>query len=245
MAPGASASGGRAAVTMSDERGLRGEGGATDLARSRQLMLEAHLMARGIVDATTLRALASVPRERFVPEALRPLAYADQPLPIGFDQTISQPYIVALMTQLAAPGPGQRVLEVGTGCGYQTAVLCATGAEVLSVEIVPQLAEAAASCLKALGLAAQVRVGDGHAGWPERAPFDAIVVTAAPRRIPRALVAQLAPGGRLVVPVGRERQSLVVVQKTPQGLCARRVARVRFVPMTGASFTERASFDIL
>jgi protein-L-isoaspartate(D-aspartate) O-methyltransferase len=211
-------------------------------------MIEAHLRARDIVDPRVLEAMARVPRERFVPPALRDLAYADGALPIGHGQTISQPYIVALMTQLCAPGPGRRVLEIGTGCGYQTAVLACTGAEVYTIEIVEALAREAQQTLTALGLTAHYRVGDGHHGWPEEAPFDAILVTAAPRHIPSLLLEQLAPEGRLVLPLGDEEQDLVLVQRTAHGPRVERITGVRFVPMTGgegASFESPWAFDRL
>ncbi|MET0340597.1 MAG: protein-L-isoaspartate(D-aspartate) O-methyltransferase [Polyangiales bacterium] len=193
------------------------------------------LERRGIQSRAVLGALASVPRERFVTPDLERMAYVDRALPIALDQTISQPYIVALMSELADVGPGQRVLEVGTGCGYQTAVLAALGAEVFSIEILEALSSAAAARLDALNAPARLFVGDGHRGLPEHAPFDAILVTAAPVHIPRRLVAQLAPGGRLVVPVGEEHgdQELLVVRRTELGERIERVAPVRFVPMTG------------
>jgi protein-L-isoaspartate(D-aspartate) O-methyltransferase len=182
-----------------------------------------------------LDAMARVPRECFVLPEQRDLAYADRALPIALDQTISQPYIVALMTELADVGPGSRVLEVGTGCGYQTAVLAATGAEVYSIEILEGLAAEAEARLRALGVHAHLFVGDGHRGLPAHAPYDAILVTAAPTRLPRALVDQLAAAGRLVVPIGAEHgdQDLVVVRRTASGETIEQVAPVRFVPMTG------------
>src|SRR5690606_22859921 len=173
-----------------------------DEAAARRDMVERQLAARDIDDRRVLQAMRTVQRHRFVPESLAPQAYLDQPLPIGHDQTISQPYIVALMTQLARPAPGARALEVGTGSGYQAAVLAELGAEVYTVEIVAPLAERAARVLAELGYdRVHVRAGDGYAGWPEHAPFDVIVVTAAPERIPQPLLEQLAPGGRLVIPV--------------------------------------------
>jgi protein-L-isoaspartate(D-aspartate) O-methyltransferase len=174
-----------------------------------------------------------VPRHRFVPELQRASAYEDRPLPIGHQQTISQPYIVALMSELADLKPGERVLEVGTGSGYQAAVLAEMGVEVFSIEIVEPLAKQAAATLKELGYAVTVRHGDGYAGWPEQAPFDAILVTAAPPHIPEPLEAQLALGGRLVIPVGQHFQSLVRVTRTEKGLRKQKVLPVRFVPMTG------------
>lgn len=181
-----------------------------------------------------LAAMRSVPRHEFVPPALASAAYEDGPLPIGHDVTISQPYIVALMTQLARVEPGQRVLDVGTGSGYQAAVLAAMGAEVYGLEIIEPLATAAAERLARLGLRASLRAGDGWGGWPEHAPYDAIVLAAAPPEIPTALTEQLAIGGRLVLPVGeRWQQELVVVTRTATGLEQRRVIPVAFVPMTG------------
>ncbi len=206
-------------------------------ALAREQMVQRQLLARDIDDPRVLAAMRAVPRHRFVPEAHAADAYLDQPLPIGHDQTISQPYIVALMTQLARPAPGARVLEVGTGSGYQAAVLAELGAEVYTVEIVAPLAERAARVLAELGYdRVHVRAGDGYAGWPEHAPFDVIVVTAAPERIPQPLLEQLAPGGRLVIPVGpvSATQQLRLVKKDAQGrLHERSVIPVRFVPLTG------------
>ena len=219
-----------------------GPGGSDPTAAARQAMVEQQLVARGIDDARVLDAMRRVPRHRFVPGSVADQAYLDQPLPIGHDQTISQPYIVALMTQLARPGPGDRVLEVGTGSGYQAAVLAELAGEVFSIEIVNPLATRAALTLRRLGYSNfAVRSGDGYAGWPEHAPFDAIVVTAAPERIPPPLLEQLRPGGRLVVPVGplHATQELRVVEKREDGsLHERVVAPVRFVPLTGDAATQ-------
>ena len=202
--------------------------------RLRERMVLEQIASRGIRDARVLAAMRSVPRHEFVPRAYRDEAYDDHPLPIEAEQTISQPYIVALMSELAGVSPGERVLEVGTGSGYQAAVLAAMGAEVYSIEIVEELARTAATRLKRLGYArVEVRYGDGYAGWPEHAPFDAIVVTAAPPKIPEPLKQQLAVGGRLVVPVGDAYQELVVVTRTASGLEERKSIPVRFVPMTG------------
>jgi protein-L-isoaspartate(D-aspartate) O-methyltransferase len=180
-------------------------------------------------------ALAKVERHRFVPAAQQPLAYRNHPLPIGSGQTISQPYIVALSTDLVEPQPGQRVLEIGTGSGYQAAILAEIVSKVYSIELIASLGKEAAEKLKALGYAnVEVRIGDGYAGWPEQAPFDAIVVTAAAPRVPEALVAQLRPGGRMVVPVGtsHEAQQLLLLVKRPDGSVERRnVLPVRFVPL--------------
>jgi len=209
-------------------------------ARARAQMVRRQIEARGIEDPAVLAALRSVPRHRFVPLALVGEAYADQPLPIGEGQTISQPYIVALMTELLRILPGERVLEVGTGSGYQAAVLAELGAEVYSIEIVENLGRQAAARLAALGYERiHLRIGDGYRGWPERAPFAGILVTAAPDHVPRPLLEQLAPGGRLVLPVGEGIQQLEVhhrrLQDGPEGPVFERevVLPVRFVPMTG------------
>lgn len=203
-------------------------------ADERERMVRTQLEARDIDDPRVLAAMRSVPRHEFVPPKLASAAYEDGPLPIGHDVTISQPYIVALMTQLARVEPGQRVLDVGTGSGYQAAVLAAMGAEVYGLEIIEPLATAAAERLARLGLRASLRAGDGWGGWPEHAPYDAIVLAAAPPEIPTALTEQLAIGGRLVLPVGeRWQQELVVVTRTATGLEQRRVIPVAFVPMTG------------
>jgi len=180
-------------------------------------------------------ALASVERHRFVPEGQRALAYRNHPLPIGAGQTISQPYIVALSTDLIEPRPGHRVLEVGTGSGYQAAVLAVIVGRVYSIELIEDLGREAAARLVAAGYAnVEVRIGDGYAGWPEKAPFDAIVVTAAAPEVPQALLAQLAPGGRMVIPVGERHgvQELLVLVKRADGSVERRsVLPVRFVPL--------------
>jgi protein-L-isoaspartate(D-aspartate) O-methyltransferase len=181
-----------------------------------------------------LEAMRRVPRHLFLEPELRARAYDDGPLPIGEGQTISQPYVVASMTQALGLRGEERVLEVGTGCGYQTAVLAELAREVHSVEIVPALAARAREVLARLGYSGvRFRSGDGRLGWPEAAPFDAILVAAAPARIPPALLAQLAPGGRLVLPVGGADQSLVLVERTSAGLVQRTLYPVRFVPLTG------------
>jgi protein-L-isoaspartate(D-aspartate) O-methyltransferase len=205
-----------------------------DRRAERESMVERQVATRGIHDAAVLDALRSVPRHQFVPLLARGEAYSDRPLPIGFDQTISQPYIVALMTELAEVQPGDRVLEIGTGSGYQAAVLASMGCTVFTIEIVNPLAERAAETLERLGYGSiQVRAGDGYVGWPEEAPFDAILVTAAPPRIPQPLLDQLADGGHLVAPVGEDIQHLTVVTRAAEDLNRRVVLPVRFVPMTG------------
>jgi len=200
-------------------------------------VIEEQIISRGVKDPRVLAALEKVPRHEFVPEKHRSAAYSDCPLPIGMDQTISQPYIVALMSELAEAGPGKKILEIGTGCGYQTAVLAEMGAEVYSVEIIPELAERARYTLDRLGYTGvQTRQGDGYAGWPEAAPFDAIVITAAPPKIPDPLLRQLKVGGKMVVPVGGEWQELYVITRTSETAFDQKpVIPVRFVPMTGAA----------
>ncbi len=201
----------------------------------RRRMVEEQMRARGISDPRVLEALGRVPRHRFVPDRLRTAAYADRPLPIGNGQTISQPYIVALMTELVRPKPGDRALDVGTGSGYQAAVLAELVDSVHSIEIVPSLAESARQRLAQLGYDnIQVRCGDGYRGWLEHAPFQIIVVAAAPDHIPQPLLDQLAPGGRLVIPVGEHYQELKLLEKTGDGwIRETNVASVAFVPMTG------------
>jgi protein-L-isoaspartate(D-aspartate) O-methyltransferase len=184
-------------------------------------------------------AMAGVPRHRFVPEPWRELAYENRPLPIGHGQTISQPFIVALMTALLELAPGDRVLEIGTGCGYQAAVLARLAARVTSVEIVPELSRRAAQTLAELGIAnVDLHIADGRFGWPEAAPYDAIIATAAPHELPPAWLAQLAPGGRLVAPVGDhdEAQWLHLVRNDATGQVSRqRTIAVRFVPLVAAA----------
>ena len=182
-----------------------------------------------------LDAMRKVERHRFVPAALIANAYDDSPLPIGFDQTISQPYIVAYMTEALGVERRHIVLEIGTGSGYQAALLGELAASVYTIEIVPQLAQRASATLESLGYSnVHVRAGDGYAGWPEQAPFDRIMVTAAPEEIPKPLIDQLAPQGRLVIPVGAQgaTQWLTIVEKTAKGVVQRRTLQVRFVPFT-------------
>jgi protein-L-isoaspartate(D-aspartate) O-methyltransferase len=204
-----------------------------ELAPERARMVEEQLLARDIRDPAVLAAMREVPRHELIPGSVRVRAYGDHPLPIGHGQTISQPYIVARMTELAEVGEGSRVLEIGTGSGYQAAVLAALGAEVYTIEIVEPLGRRAAEDLTRLGYRVNARIGDGYRGWPERAPFDAIVVTAAPPEIPPPLIEQLAVGGRLVIPVGADYQELKVITRTAEGVEERSVFPVRFVSMTG------------
>lgn len=202
---------------------------------ARRQMVDRQLRARDITDPNVLSAMGRVARERFVPTEWQDRAYQDHPLPIGHSQTISQPYVVALMTQLARPTPQGRALEVGVGSGYQAAILAELCREVYGIEILRPLADDARERLVGLGYKnVTVRCGDGYEGWPEHAPFDAILVTAAPDHVPQPLVDQLAPGGRLVIPVGRGFQDLLLIEKRPDGtLEYRNVAPVQFVPMTG------------
>ena len=204
-------------------------------AEARERLVAEHLVPQGITDSATLAAMRAVPRHEFVPEDQRAWAYADTPLPIGRGQTISQPAVVAFMTQVVRPCPGLRVLEVGTGSGYQAAVLAEAGAEVWTIEIFRVLADEARERLHRLGYGeVRVRHGDGYAGWPETAPFDAIVVTAGADSIPPPLLEQLGPGGRLVMPVGDpwSDQRLVLVEKDSAGrIASRDLLPVRFVPL--------------
>lgn len=203
-------------------------------AEQRDRMVREQLAARGVRDPRVLAAMGRVPRHAFVPSVSQHLAYADTPLPIGHGQTISQPYIVAFMTEALEPKPADRVLEIGTGSGYQAAVLSGLVAAVYSIELVAPLAARAEAELRRQGCGnVQVRAGDGYRGWPEAAPFDAVIVTCAPEDVPRALVDQLKVGGRMIIPVGRAAsgQELLLLRRTPQGLERRSVLPVRFVPM--------------
>jgi protein-L-isoaspartate(D-aspartate) O-methyltransferase len=206
-------------------------------ARLRRDMVERQLRGRGIKDARVLAAMASVPRHRFVPEPLQSAAYEDRPLPIGENQTISQPYIVAFMTELLELKERETVLEIGTGSGYQAAVLAETAAEVFSVEIIPSLSARAEKVVRSLGLTnVQFRVGDGFYGWPERAPFEAILITAAAPKIPEPLWRQLREGGRLVMPLGEsyQPQKLIRVRKRAGEQHIEEISGVIFVPLVGA-----------
>ena len=198
-------------------------------------MIEEQIRQRGVTDARVLAAMERIPRERFVPAQEATRAYDDTPLPIGEGQTISQPYIVAYMSELLNVAPDHRVLEIGTGSGYQAAVLAELAKEVYSIEIVPALAQQAAATLASLGYEnVHVREGDGYAGWPEHAPFDRIILTAAPEKVPQPLLDQLADGGRLIAPVGGQldTQWITVVDNREGGLVERQTIPVRFVPFT-------------
>lgn len=194
-------------------------------------MVEAQIEARGVKDPRVLDAMRRVPRHRFVPGDLAPYAYEDRALPIGHGVTISQPYIVAYMTEALKLAPAHRVLEIGTGSAYQTAVLAEIAREVFTIEIIPHLAVQARLILDELGYTnVHVREGDGHPGWPDEAPFDRVIVTAAPEEIPAPLVEQLAVGGRLVIPVGDAMQWIIVLEKTEAGVAQERTIPVAFVP---------------
>jgi protein-L-isoaspartate(D-aspartate) O-methyltransferase len=204
-----------------------------DFASQRQRMVEQQLKFRGIKDERVLAAMAKVPREEFVPVVARPSAYEDGPLPIGYDQTISQPYIVAFMTEQLRAQPGDRILEIGSGSGYQAAILAELVAEVYTIDIVEPLAKTAEATLQRLGYKnVHVKVGDGYKGWPEEAPFDAVIVTCAPEKVPQPLADQLKDGGRIVIPVGeRFAQQLFLLEKKNGQLKESVTLPVRFVPM--------------
>jgi protein-L-isoaspartate(D-aspartate) O-methyltransferase len=221
-----------ALTCASCQRAHTGEG---DLANQRQRMVQEQLMARGIHEESVLAAMGKVPREEFVPSAARDFSYTDQPLPIGYSQTISQPYVVAFMTEQLQLKRDDRVLEVGTGSGYQAAILAELAKEVYSIEIVEPLAKGAEATLQRLGYKnVRVKDGDGYKGWPEFAPFSAIIVTCAPDHVPQPLVDQLKEGGRMIIPVGpQEEQELYLSEKKNGQLEQRAVLPVRFVPMVG------------
>ncbi|MDX1984359.1 MAG: protein-L-isoaspartate(D-aspartate) O-methyltransferase [Bryobacteraceae bacterium] len=200
---------------------------------ARAAMVAEQIEARGVRDARVLRAMRKIPRHQFVPPEMAPHAYQDRPLPIGHGQTISQPYIVAFMSEILEIRPEHQVLEIGAGSGYQAAVLSLLARQVYTIEVVPALARSSRALLQRLGYAnVTVREGDGYQGWPEQAPFDRIILTAAPPEIPQPLIDQLKPGGRLVAPVGRGDQDLIVLDKLADGSIRRKaVLPVRFVPM--------------
>lgn len=209
-----------------------------DLARQR--MIRTQLAARDISDKRVLQAFDRVERHLFVDDSLRRYAYTDQPLPIDENQTISQPYIVSLMTQLLEIQDNDRVLEIGTGSGYQAAILAELAASVFTIEILDSLGRKAERLLGDLGYEnVTVRIGDGYLGWPEEAPFDAIIVTCAAPRIPDPLIDQLAEGGRLVIPVGSDWQELILLRKKDGQISREEIAPVRFVPMTGQNTREQ------
>lgn len=208
-----------------------------DTARAQMVIEQLAGPGRNITNVQVLRAMAKIPRHEFVPERFRLVAYTDSPLPIGYDQTISQPFIVAFMTERLEPKPNDTILEIGTGSGYQAAVLAELVAKVYTLEIVGELADRASNNLRRLGYTnVSIRTGDGYLGWPEAAPFDGIIVTCAPHRVPQPLVEQLKEGGRMIIPVGSGwGQELVLLHKEQGKLQERAVLPVRFVPMTGRS----------
>lgn len=223
-----------AAIVLAPSAGGLYSAQAGGYARARARMVDEQIRARRITDRRVLEAMGRVPRERFVPVLYRASAYADHPLSIGYGQTISQPYIVAWMTEALRVTPKSRVLEIGTGSGYQAAVLAELVAEVYTIEIVEPLAKSAAETLTSLGYRnVHVRHGDGYKGWPEKAPFDGIIVTAAPDHVPQPLVDQLGVGGRMVIPVGGQRgyQQMTVITRTKSGIASRETIPVRFVPL--------------
>jgi len=197
-------------------------------------MVTEQIERRGISDRLVLSAMRKVPRQEFVPDNMKPYAYEDSPLPIGEKQTISQPYIVALMTELQGLKGGEKVLEIGTGSGYQAAVLAEIAKEVYTIEIIKYLADSADERLQRLGYKnVTVKYGDGYQGWKERAPFDGIIVTAAPDHIPQPLIDQLKIGGKMVIPIGETFQELKLIVKKDKDITEKSVVPVRFVPMTG------------
>ena len=224
-----------AAILVTVACGLpQGQARQTDWDAQRQTMVDHQLRQRGVASERVLDAMRRVPRHRFVPEAVRPDSYQDHPLPIGFGQTISQPYIVGFMSDALQLEPSHRVLEIGTGSGYQAAILGELVREVYTIEIIPELAARARSVLEELGYRnIHVRAGNGYLGWPEAAPFDRIIVTAAPDEVPPALVAQLKPGGLMAIPVGDVVQELRILRRTPTAMETLATLPVRFVPMTG------------
>ena len=222
--------------------GLTNTGKQTETRRNRQReqMVEEQIQRRGITNDNVIAAMKSVQRHLFVPQNIANRAYEANPLPIGFNQTISQPFVVAYMTEIAALTEEAKVLEIGTGSGYQTAVLAEIVSEVFSIEILPELAIRSRNLLDELGYRnLTIKSGDGYQGWPEEAPFDAIVVTAAPNHVPPALIEQLAVGGKLVIPVGQVQQEMTIITKTESGASTAQTLPVRFVPMTGEAQEQR------
>ena len=200
----------------------------------RHAMVEGQIVARGVRDPSVIQAMRQVPRHQFVTESGQESSYEDRPLPIGYGQTISQPYIVAFMTEALKLQPKDKVLEIGTGSGYQAAVLAEIVSEVYTIEIIEPLAKRAGQTLSQLGYRnVSVRAGDGYQGWPTESPFDAIILTAAPDHIPQPLLDQLAVGGRLILPVGKSLQELILVNRTTDGYHQQVLLPVAFVPMTG------------
>jgi protein-L-isoaspartate(D-aspartate) O-methyltransferase len=214
---------------------------AREFAVERERMVKEQVAMRGVTDERVLRAMRKVPREQFVPEQIHGQSYSDGPLPIGYDQTISQPFVVAFMTEKLGLRPTDRVLEIGTGSGYQAAILAELAAKVYTIEIVEPLGKRAAQTLQRLGYKnVQVKIGDGYQGWPEHAPFDAVIVTCAPNHVPQPLIEQIKEGGRIVIPVGPAGdQTLYLLEKKNGRLEQRNVLPVSFVPMTGEASRPR------
>jgi protein-L-isoaspartate(D-aspartate) O-methyltransferase len=223
----------------------RAQTSVADFASERERMVKEQLVIHGVNEERVLAAMNKVPREQFVPEHLRAASYTDQPLPIGYEQTISQPYIVAFMTEQLRPQPQDRLLEIGTGSGYQAAILAELVAEVYSIEIIEPLAKQAEATLQRLGYKnVHVKVGDGYKGWLEHAPFDAVIVTCAPDHVPKPLIEQLKEGGRMIIPVGGfGDQDLYLLEKKNGQLERRAVSAVRFVPMTGEASRHPVNGD--
>ena len=223
----------------------RAQTSSADFAAQRERMVKEQIVMRGVTDERILAALRKVPREEFVPEDVRAESYMDGPLPIGYGQTISQPYVVAFMTEKLQPQRQDRVLEVGTGSGYQAALLGELVADVYSIEIVEPLAKTAEATLQRLGYKnVHVKAGDGYKGWPEHGPFDAIIVTCAPDHVPQPLVDQLKEGGRMIIPVGpRLAQELYLLEKQNGQVRQTAVLEVRFVPMTREEAKEKVTSD--
>lgn len=221
---------------LDDSRSIQAQSSSSANERKgeRWRMVDEEIRAFGITNGRVLKAMRNVPRHRFVPASLARFAYENRPLPIGLEQTISQPSIVAYMSEAAEISPKEKVLEIGTGSGYQAAILGELAVEVYSIEIIPELGEMARRTLNELGYKnIHVKIGNGYEGWAEHAPYDAIIVTAAPDEVPQALIDQLAVGGRMVIPVGTKNQEMMIIRKTRKGVVKRRTIPVRFVPMTG------------
>ena len=211
-----------------------------DFKKDREMMVKGQIEARGITDSRVLEAMRKVERDKFVPPKVRAYSYADRPLPIGEGQTISQPFIVAIMTEVLNLKGGEKVLEIGTGSGYQAAILSELAKEVYTIEIVPSLGRQAEKLLKELNYTnVKVKIGDGFLGWPEFAPFDGIIVTCAPLQVPLPLIEQLKEGGRMVIPVGEAFQELKFLEKRDGEIITRSIIPVRFVPMTGEGVKEQ------
>ena len=199
-------------------------------------MVENQIVSRGIQDARVIKAMLKVKRHLFVPKDYLDSAYSDKPIPIEKEQTVSQPYMVALMTELLNSSPGKKILEIGTGSGYQSAILAETGCDLYTIEIIEDIAVNARKTLEKLGYSnIKYRIGDGYRGWKENAPFEGIIVTAAPADIPDKLIEQLSQGGRMIIPVGDLSQELLLIENTNEGVKRKKITAVRFVPMTGQS----------